>query len=55
MKKYLLPSLDNQSCKDFIWILMLGNEANITSIKSMANFKNSFQWYVMYKKDIKFF
>ena len=24
MKKYLLPSLENQSCKDFIWILMLG-------------------------------
>ena len=55
MKKYLLPSLENQSCKDFIWILMLGNEANIVSIKSLLNFNNSFQWYVIYEKDIKNF
>jgi len=55
MRKYLLPSLENQSCKDFIWILMLGNEANIVSIKSLVNFNNSFPWYVIYKKDIKNF
>lgn len=55
MKKYLLPSLESQSCKDFIWILMLGNEANITFLKSFLNFNNSFQWLVIYKKDIKNF
>ena len=56
MKKYLLPSLENQSCKDFIWILMLGNKAKITSsLKSLLNFNNSFQWYIIYIKDIKNF
>ena len=55
LKKYLLPSLENQSCKDFIWILMLGNEANIASIKSLVNLNNSFQWYIVYDKDIKNF
>ena len=53
MKKYLLPSLENQSCKDFIWILMIGNKANITFLKSLLNFNNSFKWYIIYKKDIK--
>ena len=53
MKKYLLPSLENQSCKEFIWILMLGNKANITSLKPLFNFNNSFPWYIIYKKDIK--
>jgi len=53
MKKYLFPSLENQSCKQFIWILMLGNKANITYVKSLLDFKNSFQSIVIYKKDIK--
>jgi hypothetical protein len=53
MKKYLLPSLENQSCKDFIWILLLGNKANIASLKPLLNFSNSFQWYIMNKKNIK--
>ena len=55
MKKYLLPSLENQSCKDFIWLLMLGNKANITFLNSFLNFNNSFQWHIIYKKDIKNF
>jgi len=55
MKKYLLPSLENQSCKDFIWILMLGNRANMTYLKSLSNFNNSFHWYIIYAKDIKNF
>ena len=38
MKKYLFPSLENQSCKNFIWILLLGDKANITQIKSFFNF-----------------
>ena len=53
MKKYLLPSLENQSCKNFTWILMLGNKANITYIKSLINFNNSFSVKVIYQKDIK--
>ena len=32
MNKYLLPSLENQSCKSFIWVLMLGKHINITYI-----------------------
>ena len=56
MKKYLLPSLENQSCKDFIWVLMLGkNRTNITSLKSLLNFNNSFPWYIIYNYDIKNF
>ena len=43
MKKYLFPSLDNQRCKQFIWILKIGKKSNITFIKSLINFKNSFE------------
>ena len=53
MKKYLFPSLENQSCKDFIWILLLGNKANITYIKSLFNFNFSFKISVIYKKEFK--
>ena len=53
MKKYLFPSLDNQSCKKFIWILKLGNKANLTYIKSMLNFKNLFEKKIIFEKDIK--
>ena len=53
MKKYLLSSLENQSCKQFIWILMLGDKANITHIKSLLNFNNSFKKKVIYQNDIK--
>ena len=53
MKKYLLPSLENQSCKKFIWILMLGHGANLTYIKSLINFKTSFEKKVIYKNSIK--
>ena len=53
MKKYLLPSLENQSCKDFIWILLIGNKANRAFLSSLFNFNNSFQWYIIFIKDIK--
>ena len=53
MKKYLIPSLENQSCKNFTWILMLGNKANITYVKSLINFNNSFESKIIYQKDIK--
>ena len=51
----LESSLENQSCKDFIWILKLGNRTNITYLKSLSNFNNSFQWHFIYSKDIKNF
>ena len=53
LKKYLFPSLENQSCKNFTWILMLGNKANMTYIKSLLNFNNSFESKIIYEKDIK--
>jgi hypothetical protein len=53
MKKYLFPSLENQSCKNFTWILILGNQANITHIKSLLNLNNSFESKVLYQKDLR--
>ena len=53
MKKYLFPSLENQSCKNFTWILILGEKANITHIKSLLNLNNSFESKVMYLKEFK--
>ena len=53
MKTYLLPSLENQSCKNFSWILMLGDKANITLIKSFFNFSNTFSKKIIYQKDLK--
>lgn len=53
MKTYLFPSLDNQSCKNFTWILMLGDKANITLINSFLKFKNTFNKRIIYQKDIK--
>ena len=55
MNKYLLPSLSNQRCKNFNWILMIGNEANITDIKSKLNLKKSFKSVILYQKDLKTF
>jgi len=55
MKKYLVPSLENQSCKNFTWVLMLGDKANITYVKSLLNFNNSFEMKVIYQKDIKYY
>ena len=52
-KKYLLPSLEHQSCKKFIWILQIGNDANIAYVKSLFNFNNSFLTEVIYEKDMK--
>lgn len=53
MKKYLLSSLENQSCNNFSWILMLGNHANITYVESLINFNNSFKKKIIYQKDFK--
>ena len=53
MKKYLFPSLENQSCKDFIWVLVLGDKANITYIKSLINIDFSFKTNIIYHKSLK--
>ena len=53
MKKYLIPSLENQSCKKFIFILMVGDRINITYIKSLINLKNTFKTKIIYQKSIK--
>lgn len=53
MKKYLFPSLENQSCKNFTWILMIGNKADIKFVNSLFQFSNSFSKKVIYKKDIR--
>jgi hypothetical protein len=53
MKKYLFPSLENQSCKNFTWIIILGDKTNITHIKSLLNLNNSFESKVIYGKDLR--
>ena len=53
MKKYLFPSLENQSCKQFKWILLLGDKANKTYIESLLNFNYSFAYEVIYHKSLK--
>ena len=55
MEKYLLTSLENQSCKDFIWILMIGNKANITYINSLFNSNNSFEKKILLQRELKNF
>ena len=53
MNRYLFASLDNQSCKNFIWVLMLGDKANITLVKMLLSFNTSFVKKIIYQKDIK--
>jgi len=54
LKRYLLPSLESQSCKDFTWILMLGDKANENYVKSLINLKDySFKSEIVYQKDLK--
>ena len=53
MKKYLFPSLESQSCKKFIWVLKLGDKANISYVKSFLDFNNSFESKIIYEKNIK--
>ena len=53
LNKYLLPSLENQRCQDFIWIFMVGDLGNISYIKSKFNFHNSFKTEVIYESDMK--
>lgn len=53
MKKYLFPSLEKQICKDFEWILLIGNKANKTYIHSILDFNNSFKYNIIYLKELK--
>ena len=53
MKKYLLPSLENQRCKIFIWILMIGNKANKSYVQSLLNFNYTFKYDIIYSNKVK--
>ena len=53
IKKYLITSLENQSCKDFSLLLTLGNKADIEYVKKIMNFKCSFYYRIIYIKDLK--
>ena len=53
LKKYLIPSLENQSCKKFIWILLLGDKANKMFIKSLLGTNNLFESELVYQRDLK--
>ena len=55
MKTYLFPSLESQLCKNFVWLLTLGDDANITHIKHLLNFNNSFNYQIIYYKQLKSF
>jgi len=55
MKKYLIPSLINQRCKKFVWILIVGNQTNITYIKSFLNYDNIIDIKVLYNIELKDF
>lgn len=55
MKKYLIYSLENQSCTNFIWVILLGNKANKEYIKSLLNFVKGFKLIIVYENDFKNF
>ena len=55
MEKYLLPSLESQSCNDFVWILMIGNKVNKTYIESFLDFNSSFKYKIIYKNEFQNF
>lgn len=55
LKKYLLSSLENQTCKKFVWILMVGDKTNISHVKSMISFNYSFDCFVVNQNSIKKF
>ena len=53
LKKYLIPSLENQRCKNFTWIIKIGDKADMTRIKDLFDFNTSFDIKIVRKKDIK--
>ena len=51
MKKYLINSLENQSCRDFTLVLILGSDANLTCVKSFFDEEYTFEFNIVdYKK-----
>ena len=55
MKKYLLPSLQHQSCRDFIWMLNVGDKVNISYLKTLLKYYKPFKSVILYNKDHKNF
>ena len=55
MKKYLIPSLESQDCKNFSFVLMVGSKVNISFIKSLISFNNSFPTYIIFQQELKTF
>ena len=53
MNKYLFPSLGNQTCKDYTWILKIGDKANKSLLHSLLSFNSTFKFEIIYEKDIK--
>ncbi len=52
IKNYLVPSLENQSCRQFIWILKIGNKANKTYVESLLHLSNLFESKIIHEKDV---
>ena len=55
LKKYLIPSLEKQSCKKFVWILLLGDKANKMFIKSLLGINNLFASDLVYQRELKIY
>ena len=55
LKRYLLPSLEHQSCNLFIWVLMVGEKADINYIKSKIKNNKKFRIVILYHKDFRAF
>lgn len=54
MKKYLLPSLENQACTNFTWILLVGDEVNEAKINNFfSNSNYSFKFKIIQQKKFK--
>ena len=55
MKEYLLPSLEYQTCKNFIWILLIGDKVDIQKLKSFFKDNLSFKYIILFMKNFKSF
>jgi len=55
INKYLLSSLEHQSCNLFIWVLMVGEKVDINYIKSKIKNNKKFRIVILYQKDFKEF
>lgn len=53
LKKYLIPSLENQICKNFTWVLMVGDQVNSTYVTSLIGFNFKFKSVIIYYKDFE--